>query len=108
MAVTELASAAGLPKSTASRLLSALERRGLVEQDGDRGRLRAEARPDMKAGPGRDDRSPLRSLGSSVSGEQSDRGFRASQVSRPAAGLLELPTEQGWIAATLHAARGIC
>ncbi|HWD68778.1 MAG TPA: IclR family transcriptional regulator [Solirubrobacteraceae bacterium] len=40
MALTELASAAGLPKSTASRLLSALERRGLVEQDGERGRLR--------------------------------------------------------------------
>jgi IclR family transcriptional regulator, acetate operon repressor len=40
MAVTELASAAGLPKSTASRLLSALERRGLVEQEGERGRLR--------------------------------------------------------------------
>jgi IclR family transcriptional regulator, acetate operon repressor len=40
MAVTELASAAGLPKSTTSRLLSALERRGLVEQDGERGRLR--------------------------------------------------------------------
>jgi IclR family acetate operon transcriptional repressor len=40
VAVTELAAAAGLPKSTASRLLSALERRGLVEQDGDRGRLR--------------------------------------------------------------------
>ncbi len=40
MAVTELASAAGLPKSTASRLLSALERRGLIEQDGERGRLR--------------------------------------------------------------------
>jgi DNA-binding IclR family transcriptional regulator len=40
VAVTELASAAGLPKSTASRLLSALERRGLVEQDGERGRLR--------------------------------------------------------------------
>ena len=40
VAVTELASAAGLPKSTASRLLSALERRGLVEQDGARGRLR--------------------------------------------------------------------
>jgi DNA-binding IclR family transcriptional regulator len=40
MAVTELASAAGLPKSTVSRLLSALERRGLVEQDGERGRLR--------------------------------------------------------------------
>jgi IclR family transcriptional regulator, acetate operon repressor len=38
--VTELATAAGMPKSTASRLLSALERRGLVEQDGDRGRLR--------------------------------------------------------------------
>ncbi len=40
MALTDLASAAGLPKSTASRLLSALERRGLVEQDGERGRLR--------------------------------------------------------------------
>ncbi len=40
VAVSELASAAGLPKSTASRLLSALERRGLVEQEGERGRLR--------------------------------------------------------------------
>jgi IclR family transcriptional regulator, acetate operon repressor len=40
VAVTDLAAAAGLPKSTVSRLLSALERRGLVEQDGDRGRLR--------------------------------------------------------------------
>ncbi len=38
--MTDLATAAGLPKSTASRLLSALERRGLVEQDGERGRLR--------------------------------------------------------------------
>jgi DNA-binding IclR family transcriptional regulator len=38
--LTELASAAGLPKSTASRLVSALERRGLIEQDGERGRLR--------------------------------------------------------------------
>jgi IclR family transcriptional regulator, acetate operon repressor len=40
IALTELAAAAGIPKSTASRLLSALERRGLVEQDGERGRLR--------------------------------------------------------------------
>src|SRR5579875_4126011 len=40
VAVTDLASAAGLPKSTASRLLSALERRGLVAQEGERGRLR--------------------------------------------------------------------
>ncbi|WP_249019557.1 IclR family transcriptional regulator [Conexibacter sp. S30A1] len=40
VAVSDLASAAGLPKSTASRLLSALERRGLVTQDGERGRLR--------------------------------------------------------------------
>jgi IclR family acetate operon transcriptional repressor len=40
VALTELASATGIPKSTASRLLSALERRGLVEQDGQRGRLR--------------------------------------------------------------------
>jgi IclR family transcriptional regulator, acetate operon repressor len=40
VALTDLASAAGLPKSTASRLISALERRGLIEQDGERGRLR--------------------------------------------------------------------
>jgi IclR family acetate operon transcriptional repressor len=40
VALSELASAAGIPKSTASRLVSALERRGLVEQDGERGRLR--------------------------------------------------------------------
>jgi IclR family acetate operon transcriptional repressor len=40
VALTDLATAAGLPKSTASRLVSALERRGLVEQDGERGRLR--------------------------------------------------------------------
>src|SRR5947209_10271073 len=40
VAVGELASATGIPKSTASRLLSALERRGLIEQDGARGRLR--------------------------------------------------------------------
>jgi IclR family transcriptional regulator, acetate operon repressor len=39
-ALTELAKATGIPKSTASRLLSALERHGLVEQDGERGRLR--------------------------------------------------------------------
>ena len=32
--------ASGIPKCTASRLLSALERQGLVEQDGERGRLR--------------------------------------------------------------------
>jgi IclR family transcriptional regulator, acetate operon repressor len=40
VALAELASASGIPKSTASRLLSALERQGLVEQDGERGRLR--------------------------------------------------------------------
>jgi IclR family acetate operon transcriptional repressor len=40
VALTDLASASGIPKSTASRLISALERRGLVEQDGQRGRLR--------------------------------------------------------------------
>jgi IclR family acetate operon transcriptional repressor len=39
-ALGDLAKATGIPKSTASRLLSALERRGLVEQDGERGRLR--------------------------------------------------------------------
>jgi IclR family acetate operon transcriptional repressor len=40
VALTDLALASGIPKSTASRLLSALERQGLIEQDGDRGRLR--------------------------------------------------------------------
>jgi DNA-binding IclR family transcriptional regulator len=40
VALSDLASASGIPKSTASRLVSALERRGLVEQDGERGRLR--------------------------------------------------------------------
>lgn len=40
VALNELASASGIPKSTASRLLGALERHGLVEQDGSRGRLR--------------------------------------------------------------------
>jgi IclR family acetate operon transcriptional repressor len=40
VALGELASASGIPKSTASRLLSALERRGLIEQEGERGRLR--------------------------------------------------------------------
>ena len=39
--LTDLAQDAGLPKSTASRLLSALERNGLVEQQGERGRFRA-------------------------------------------------------------------
>lgn len=40
VALTEVAAAAGIPKSTASRLITALERRGLVEQVGERGRLR--------------------------------------------------------------------
>jgi len=39
MSLRELAEAADLPKSTASRLLSALERHGLVHQDGERGKL---------------------------------------------------------------------
>jgi IclR family transcriptional regulator, acetate operon repressor len=37
--VGELAEGAGLPKSTTSRLVSALERQGLVQRLGDRGRL---------------------------------------------------------------------
>jgi IclR family transcriptional regulator, acetate operon repressor len=40
VALADIASASGIPKSTASRLVSALERQGLVEQDGARGRLR--------------------------------------------------------------------
>jgi IclR family transcriptional regulator, acetate operon repressor len=40
VALADLASASGIPKSTASRLVSALERQGLVQQDGERGRLR--------------------------------------------------------------------
>jgi DNA-binding IclR family transcriptional regulator len=38
--VGELAEDSGLPKSTTSRLVSALERQGLVQRLGDRGRLR--------------------------------------------------------------------
>jgi DNA-binding IclR family transcriptional regulator len=40
LAVGELAGASGLPKSTTSRLLGALERQGLVQRVGERGRLR--------------------------------------------------------------------
>jgi IclR family transcriptional regulator, acetate operon repressor len=39
MSLRELAEAADLPKSTASRLLTALERHGLVHQAGQRGKL---------------------------------------------------------------------
>jgi IclR family transcriptional regulator, acetate operon repressor len=39
MSLQELAEAAELPKSTASRLLTALERHGLVHQSGERGKL---------------------------------------------------------------------
>ena len=39
--IGELAARAGLPKSTTSRLVSALERQGLVQRLGDRGRLTA-------------------------------------------------------------------
>src|SRR5436190_10862633 len=40
LGVGELAEGAGLPKSTTSRLVGALERQGLVQRLGDRGRLR--------------------------------------------------------------------
>src|SRR5438128_10712532 len=40
LGVGELAESAGLPKSTTSRLVGALERQGLVQRLGDRGRLR--------------------------------------------------------------------
>src|SRR5437588_9114569 len=38
--IGELSAGSGLPKSTTSRLISALERQGLVQRLGDRGRLR--------------------------------------------------------------------
>ncbi len=40
LGVGELAEGAGLPKSTTSRLVAALERQGLVQRVGERGRLR--------------------------------------------------------------------
>jgi DNA-binding IclR family transcriptional regulator len=40
LGVNELAASSGLPKSTTSRLVGALERQGLVQRLGDRGRLR--------------------------------------------------------------------
>src|SRR2546427_8804020 len=49
--VGELAERAGLPKSTTSRLVSALERQGLVQRLGDRGRLTAGALPPPDAKP---------------------------------------------------------
>src|SRR5438105_13356388 len=39
LGVNELAERSGLPKSTTSRLLGALERQGLVQRTGERGRL---------------------------------------------------------------------
>src|SRR5262249_56595548 len=40
IAVAELADGAGLPRSTTSRLVGALERQGLVQRLGERGRVR--------------------------------------------------------------------
>jgi DNA-binding IclR family transcriptional regulator len=40
LGIGELSESAGLPKSTTSRLVAALERQGLVQRLGDRGRLR--------------------------------------------------------------------
>jgi IclR family transcriptional regulator, acetate operon repressor len=40
IAVSELATTSGLPKSTTSRLVGALERQGLLQRDGHRGALR--------------------------------------------------------------------
>src|SRR5256885_13922215 len=55
--VGELAQRAGLPKSTTSRLVGALERQGLVQRLGERGRLTARpvlprsANPDVSSPP---------------------------------------------------------
>src|SRR2546430_8553756 len=54
VAVGELADSAGLPKSTTSRLVGALERQGLVQRiGGERGRLRPG--PLLQRYPHRDD-----------------------------------------------------
>ncbi|HZB78152.1 MAG TPA: IclR family transcriptional regulator [Solirubrobacteraceae bacterium] len=52
----ELAAAAGLPKSTASRLLATLEQHGLVEQEGARGGFRAGPVIERHAGRARERR----------------------------------------------------
>src|SRR4029078_11560027 len=54
--VGELAQRSGLPKSTVSRAVSALERRGLLQRDGDcprAGRRRSRAPPRPAAASGR-------------------------------------------------------
>ena len=40
LGIGELADGSALPKSTTSRLISALERQGLLQRDGDRGPVR--------------------------------------------------------------------
>jgi DNA-binding IclR family transcriptional regulator len=54
--LTELAAAAELPKSTASRLLATLEQHGLVEQEGERGGFRAGPVIERHAGRARERR----------------------------------------------------
>src|SRR5205823_13775924 len=58
--ISELSAGAGLPKSTTSRLVSALERQGLVQRLGERGRLTAG--PVLLRFAGRDGSSTLVAL----------------------------------------------
>ena len=53
LGVGELAASSGLPKSTTSRLVGALERRGLVQRAGDRARRTGPGAASLRA-PGRD------------------------------------------------------
>ena len=61
--VGELAAAASLPKSTTSRLLRALESRGLVQRDGARGSLRPGSVLAALRAPRRPRRRPRRADG---------------------------------------------
>ena len=84
--VTELAAALDVHKSTASRLVSALEHRELVEQIGDRGKYRLGA--GILRARGRDERPPRRDLAGAAGVRRAGRRAHArpstSRSSTPA------------------------
>ena len=87
MSLRELAEAADLPKSTASRLITALERHGLVHQAGERGKL--------EPGPGDPALRPSRRPASATwSSWPSPRSRRVAQASGETVNL-SVPTPYG-------------
>src|SRR3954447_22700545 len=71
-ALTELADDAALPKSTASRLLGALERQGLIQQRGPPRQLRARAGHAPLRPPRAARRAGAAAPGGALAGERGD------------------------------------